>query len=77
MELILGSRSSCNESINNNYFGCIHEKEIIKHRVKWGEVLPSGCIIVENDYPLFYQLNNYTVSSQCSGRLYLCPHKKD
>ena len=52
------------------------DEGIPSHEVGWAERLPSGCIIVEDTSPLYYQLKHYRVSSQSCGRLMLIPHKE-
>jgi hypothetical protein len=75
--LLLASRSSCNESTNNEWFGVVADGDVILHPITWGVENPpqqsNRSIIVKNDTELFWNLDNYKVSSQHCGNLTLVP----
>ncbi len=72
---LLGSNHSPSRenAPENSNFGFISQGGKVLHTVKCGEILETGCLLVQNDSKLFWQLDNYRVSSQASGQLWLCP----
>ena len=67
--------ASYDDSFNNcgHPFGYIKRDGVVTHTIWWGQILETGCLLVESDSKLFWQLDNYKVSSQASGKLWLCP----
>ena len=74
LTLLLADRSSWNESKAQNAFGVIVEGEVIRHWVVSGTKLDTDCLVVPHeDCPLFWQLDNYRVSTRSGPMLYLVP----
>jgi hypothetical protein len=80
MQLLLADRSPCNESANNDLFGCIAEGEVIRLKIPTGQKIRRLLIVPTpkspEDQALFFHLDNFVVSTVSCGQYYLVSRRK-